>query len=139
LFASTSFDIDTRSLADQEQLVASFNATMSLCLEDANMTIPRAYHIQLRKTVLADISTKASVSVLSTIGVRTLRVLDIPLETWTTAGYSLTMLAEIGYEQEDFRKWDNQSPFSVQKIRQLEDIGIRLPKQIGGDESDISE
>ena len=135
VFASTKFDIDTQTVTEQERLVLNFANTMSLCLEDPTMTIPHAYHTHFRKTVLADIQAKLAPKYLSTIGVVTLRALDIPYSVWKAAGYTLTHLVEVGYEQQDFLRWDNENPFSPKLVRELEEQGILLPVIPGAESS----
>lgn len=126
LYASTKFDIDTRSLGHQDQLVACFNKMMALCLENASMTIPEAFHTEFRNSVIADIQARVSIDILYTVGIDTLRDLDIPLELWKKSGYTVTMLAEIGYELRDFKAWDAKTPFTSGQVRDLREMGIAL-------------
>ncbi len=90
------------------------------------MTIAEAHLDVFRDSVLERIFNQLPETVFQEIGINILRELKIPFKVWKKGKYTPEMLLRIGYEQEDFDRWDAECIFNRVDAEEIRKVGIHV-------------
>ncbi len=113
--------------AAQEIITKTFSQMKALYETNRNSTTEEVFREQLKIDLGQAIKAQASPQQLSEFGIVNLRLLALSLTQWLKLGYSITDLCQMGFAEQDFRKWDSPNdPLCEEELDELSLNGITL-------------